>query len=138
LTELDKGDSERAVAGSDPEPSGATGEAALVQSVRVEFSGPLPHPQLLAQYNEAVPNGADRIVKLTENQARHRQAIESRGQMFTFALAVIALVGGILLIALGNRVEGLVPLLAAIAGLGGLFVYREIQSHKGEKALLED
>lgn len=109
-----------------------------MQALRVEFSGPLPHPQLLAQYNEAVPNGADRIVKLTENQAEHRQAIESRGQLFTFALAVIALVGGIVLIALGDSAEGLVPVIAAIAGLGGLFVYREIRTHQGEKALLED
>jgi len=110
----------------------------MVQSVRVEFSGPLPHPQLLAQYNEAVPNGADRIVKLTENQAAHRQSIESRAQIFTFAIAMVALVGGIVLIALGDSAEGLVPLIAAIAGLGGLFVYREIQTHRGEKALLDE
>jgi hypothetical protein len=63
--------------------------------------------------------------------------MESRGQIFTFALAIVALVGGIVLIALGNSVEGLVPLIPAIAGLGGLFIYREIRSHKGEKALLE-
>ena len=88
--------------------------------------------------DEAVPNGADRIVKLTENQAAHRQTIESRAQIFTFVLAVIGLVGGIGLIALGYSAEGLVPLIAAIAGLGGLFVYREIQTHRGEKALLED
>jgi uncharacterized membrane protein len=142
LTELDKGQSEQGLAGPDsessiPDADSPSGEA-VVQAVRVEFSGPLPHPQLLAQYNEAVPNGADRIVKLTENQAEHRQTMESRGQVFTFALALIALVGGIVLIALGNSAEGLVPLIAAIAGLGGLFVYREIRSHKGEKALLED
>lgn len=109
----------------------------MVQAVRVEISSPFPPPQLLAQYNEAVPDGADRIVKLTENQAAHRQSIESRAQVFTFVLATIALVGGIVLIALGARVEGLVPLIAAIAGLGGLFVYREIQTHRGEKELLD-
>jgi uncharacterized membrane protein len=93
---------------------------------------------LLGQYNEAVPNGADRIVKLTENQAQHRQSLESRAQVFTFILALIALVGGIVLIALGNSAEGLVPLVAAIAGLGGLFVYREIQTQRERKALLEE
>ena len=97
----------------------------------------MPHPQLLAQYNEALPNGADRIVRLTENQAAHRQAMESRSQIFTFLIAMIALIGGIALIALGYSAEGLVPLVAAIAGLGGLFVYREVRSRKAEKALLE-
>lgn len=143
MTELDKEESKPRLTESDPEssvqdPGSAPPGEAVVQEVRVEFSGPLPHPQLLAQYNQAVPNGADRIVKLTENQAQHRQSIESRAQIFTFVLALIALIGGILLIALGNSIEGLVPLIAAIAGLGGLFVYREIRSHRSEKALLED
>lgn len=102
----------------------------VVQAVHLEFSGPLPHPQLLSQYNEAVPDGAERIVRLTESQARHRQTMEARAQIFTFVLATIGLVGGIALIAIGASIEGLVPLLAAIAGLGGLFVYREVQAQK--------
>lgn len=85
-----------------------------------------------------IPGGADRIVKLTESQAEHRQSMESRAQVFTFMLALIALVGGIVLIAVGDSAEGLVPLVAAIGGLGGLFVYREIQSRREEKALLDD
>jgi uncharacterized membrane protein len=143
LTELDKGQqSEHDL--SEPEgsgqadPSADSGEALVHQAFRFEFSGPVPHPQLLAQYNEALPNGADRIVKLTENQAAHRQAMESRSQIFTFVIAMVALAGGIALIALGYSAEGLVPLVAAIAGLGGLFVYREVRSRKTEKALLED
>ena len=106
--------------------------------MRVEFSGPLPHPQLLNQYNEVIPGGADRIVKLTENQAAHRQSLESRAQVFTFILALVALVGGIVLIAVGDNAEGLVPLVASIGGLGGLFIYREIRSRREEKALLDD
>lgn len=142
MTELDQGQPEGVAQPDYSPPDQAASQApgggeAMVQAVRVEFSGPLPPPPLLAQYNEALPNGADRIVKLTENQAKHRQSMESRGQIFTFALAMVALVGGIILIALGKSAEGLIPLVAAIAGLGGLFVYREIQTHRGEKALLE-
>ncbi len=37
-----------------------------------QFSGPLPHPQILAQYNQAVPNAADRIIKMAESQSNHR------------------------------------------------------------------
>lgn len=64
--------------------------------------------------------------------------MESRAQIFTFALALIVLVGGIALIAFGNSPEGLLPLVAAIAGLGGLFLYREVETRRGEKSLLKD
>jgi uncharacterized membrane protein len=111
---------------------------AVLQAIHVEVSGPLPQPQVLAQYEDVIPGGAERIVKLAENQVRHRQSMESRGQIFTFLLALVVLAGGIGLVALGNSIEGLVPLVAALAGLGGLFVYREIQWSKNEKRVQED
>ena len=33
------------------------------------YSGPLPPPQMLEQYNRAVPNGAERIMAMAEKQA---------------------------------------------------------------------
>jgi uncharacterized membrane protein len=84
---------------------------------------------MLAQYNDAVPDGADRIVKMAEEQSSHRRKMESRGQIFAFLLALVAIVGGIVLIALGRSAEGLVPLLSAIAGLIGLFIYGEVRAH---------
>lgn len=122
MTELEKGKT-------------PTSGGAIVQAVHVEFNGPLPHPQVLVQYNDALPDGANRIVKLAENQVKHRQALESRAQIFTFVLAAISLVGGIFLIAAGDGAQGLVPLAAATAGLGGLFLYREITTHRREKEL---
>ncbi|HEX7279726.1 MAG TPA: DUF2335 domain-containing protein [Solirubrobacterales bacterium] len=116
MTELDRASSERAI------------ESGVLQAVSIELSGPLPHPQLLRQYGEVVPRGAERIVKLAEDQVHHRQVMELRGQSFTFVLAMIVVLGGIAVTALGNSAEGLVPLLVALAGLGGLFVYRELQS----------
>jgi len=103
--------------------------AAVIRAVSIEFSEAIPHPQLLSQYNEILPGGAGRIVNLAEDQVHHRQAIEARAQIFTFALTGIALVGGIVLISLGKGTRGLVPLVIAVASLGGLFVYREVRSH---------
>lgn len=60
-------------------------------------------------------------------------SLEARGQLFAFVLAMISLVGGIGLIVIGASVEALVSLLAAIAALGGVFIYREVQSRKGER-----
>jgi uncharacterized membrane protein len=104
----------------------------------MSFSGPLPHPQVLVQYNEAVPDGAERVFRLTENQAQHRQALEVRAQTFAFLLSLISLLGGIGLMALGNSVEGLVALIAAITGLGGAFVVRSVLTQREERALKED
>jgi len=36
----------------------------------------LPDPQELAAYNQIIPNGADRILKMAENQSAHRIEIE--------------------------------------------------------------
>ncbi len=40
-------------------------------------SGPLPSPEILAQYNEIIPNGADRITTMAEKQSDHRMKLES-------------------------------------------------------------
>jgi uncharacterized membrane protein len=109
--------------------------AAVLQMERHEFSGPLPPPEVLARYNEALPSGAERIVALAEEQARHRRRMEARGQVLLFAVVLVALVGGIGLIALGENAAGLVPVIAAIGGLGSLFVYREVKTHRLTKQL---
>lgn len=43
-------------------------EKRLVQSTMEAFSGPLPPPAMLAQYNDVVPNGAERIMAMAERQ----------------------------------------------------------------------
>jgi uncharacterized membrane protein len=53
--------------------------------VRVEFykqevslrTGPLPAPEELAAYNQVIPEGADRIMKMAEQQSAHRISLES-------------------------------------------------------------
>lgn len=109
----------------------------VLRTVSLEVSGPLPPPQVLKQYDQIVPNGADRIVSLAEDQIHHRQSMEARGQAFTFVLAVTTLIGGVVAIVLGHSPEGLVPLVAAIAGLGGLFVFREWRTHKNNPSIRE-
>lgn len=43
------------------------------------FSGPLPPPEILNGYEQVLPGSADRIIRMAEGQASHRQAIE-RGE----------------------------------------------------------
>jgi uncharacterized membrane protein len=40
-------------------------------------SGPLPAPEELAAYNQIIPEGADRIMKMAEQQSAHRISLES-------------------------------------------------------------
>jgi Predicted membrane protein (DUF2335) len=42
------------------------------------FAGPLPPPALLAEYEQALPGLAERIVAMAENEGNHRRAMEKR------------------------------------------------------------
>ncbi len=42
------------------------------------FAGPLPPPHMLQGYEEVLSGAADRIVRMAESQANHRQEQESR------------------------------------------------------------
>ena len=46
------------------------------------FSGPLPHPRHLEEYNRIVPNGADRILKMTEKVIESNISVNERGQKY--------------------------------------------------------
>jgi len=84
-------------------------QASVQQQIAVRgevYSGPLPHPDVLIKYNQAVPNAAERILQMAESQAKHRQALEDRvtranvrnqllGSIFGFVLGSAAIGGGI-------------------------------------------
>lgn len=65
----------------------------------IAYQGPLPPPQMLAQYGAVVPDSPERIIRLLEKQTDHRIAMEtalvrgqvsstSRGQFMAFGLSV--------------------------------------------------
>jgi uncharacterized membrane protein len=64
------------------------------------FSGPLPPPSVLREYNNVLEHGAERIMKMAEKQSSHRIELEKHaikeelkqsrnGQIFGFILAII-------------------------------------------------
>lgn len=96
---------------------------------------------MLARYNQCVPNGADRIIALAERQAAHRQHLESavvtgnvrseaRGQVCAFFLCLVAVLGGIYLIANDKNVMGLAAIITAFASVAGIFVYGRYQQQQ--------
>lgn len=106
---------------------------AKIIRIRAGFSGPLPPPELLAEYDAVLPGGADRIVSMAENQSAHRLRMESRGQAFGFLIALVAILGGIGLILDGKSAAGLVPLIGALGGLAGIFVYGEFRARQARR-----
>lgn len=62
-----------------PIPSDETQPQVSVQlSQAVTFSGPLPPPEILHEYNKALKGAAERIFAMAEAQAKHRQELEKR------------------------------------------------------------
>jgi uncharacterized membrane protein len=93
------------------------GQSLAITATRTEsFSGPIPPPDLLAKYNDALPNGADRIVSMAEKQQDHRISMEKfmahemtsrskTGLYLGFVLALVIISGGIFLIYSGKNIE---------------------------------
>ena len=81
----------------------------------------MPPPNILREYDEIAPNAAERILRMAERQAEHRNAIE-RGDSRRATLGIIA--GVIVALAalalpayafyLGQPITGLVGLLGFI------------------------
>ena len=119
----------------DPSDSSSNG---VVLHHQETFSGPLPPPAALIQYNEAHPDAAERIIAMAEKQQEHRHKQESRviaGDSFRASLglslgAIIA--AGALwmafhLILNDKTVEGLATVVVALGGPVGAFIYAHKQ-----------
>jgi uncharacterized membrane protein len=92
----------------------------------------------LAKYDEVLPGLAERIVALAEKQSTHRQSLEmatvggniaaqARGQWLAFAIVVVGIVAGTVLIALGKPTEGLTALLTPLGIVAGAFFVTRAQ-----------
>ena len=97
------------------------------------FSGPLPPPSILKEYNNTVKDGAERIMKMAEHQSNHRIELEkhaikeelnqsSKGQKFGFILAIIGLLSAVLLAILGHDTVAGIFASTTIIGLVTVFV----------------
>lgn len=110
----------------------------LLQVMAESYSGPLPPPDFLRSYNEIVDDGAERVFRMAEQQAAHRQHLErtlllgqdkraNRGQLLGFfiALAVLGL-GGFLVLS-GHDWAGGTVMAVDVVGLAGIFVYSRLE-----------
>ncbi len=98
------------------------------------WEGPLPPPNQLRRYEEIVPGAAERILSMTEFQARHRIQMERTvilgdskrsylGLGAAFILSALVIIGGIYVIVAGYPWAGATLVGINIVGLAGVFIY---------------
>ena len=105
------------------------------------YSGPIPSPELLAQYDEVVPGSAELIVGQFIKQGDHRIEIEKLaiqaaiqrskwGLIAGFVLALVTIAGSFYMMFLGKETVGFAGILLAIGSLAGTFVYGTLSQRK--------
>ena len=66
-----------AVVQSSPPAELAVAPIAQNHSLRPGYAGPIPPPAMLKEFNEIIPDGANRILKMAEVQVAHRHSLEA-------------------------------------------------------------
>jgi len=119
-------------------------EAAAMMRAAIEvsrYSGPLPPPEDLARYEQVHPGAADRIIRMAEQQAMHRQHLEKVvigsnataqkwGLGCAFIIAMSAIWGGVWLALKGMGGAGLATIIGALVALVAVFVYGKADQKK--------
>lgn len=119
-------------------------QSASIEQTRLQaefFSGPLPPPSLLAKYNDAIPDGAERILAMAERQSKHREILEAqvvagniagqaRGSHYAFIICLVTIVGGFVLIGMGKNIYGISAVIGSLATLAGVFVIARIEQRR--------
>ena len=80
----------------------------LVQQKLEITTGPIPSPHVLQQYNQVVPDAAERIIRMAEKQSDHRIDLERKVVDSNIAKSYLGMV------------------LAATIALYGLYIAKEI------------
>jgi uncharacterized membrane protein len=99
------------------------------------YTGPIPEPETLAEYERINTGLANRIVTMAEKEQGHRHRVENRrnlaqiattllGQVFGFVTAVLTIGLGGFLLHEDKQVAGFVSLVGGVVMLVGAFIYR--------------
>lgn len=97
------------------------------------FSGPIPPPSMLREYNAVDEGLANRIVTMAETQQNHRQQLEnksveaaikteSRGQHYALIVSVLIIAGSMYLIGTGKEIAGSILAGGTLTGLAYIFI----------------
>jgi uncharacterized membrane protein len=116
-----------------------------IHELRSIFSGPIPPPNILRDYNQAVPGLGDRIVTMAEKEGDHRRYLEKtslegelrlnnkivdyyaaevhRGQTFAVAIGFFAILAGTVAALMGAQIAGGFIGAGGVIGLVAVFIH---------------
>lgn len=109
------------------------------------YSGPIPHPDILKQYDEINPGAAQLIIENGVEESKHRRKLETdsllhmsrdrkRRDWMGFIIALVIVFVGALLIYLDHVITG--SILSGVSALGivGLFLDHDTSNHSNERS----
>ena len=110
-----------------------------------QFSGPIPPPQVFVAYEKILPGAADRILKMAERQAAHRQSLErfaiigdlgkeAMGTVLAYIAFGGSMVGAVILLLHDKPIEGLTTFVVAIGAAFGPKIYTQLFLHPEPKS----
>lgn len=102
--------------------------AELRQVKYSQWTGPLPSPDALERFNQVVEGGAERIVRMAEQEGKHRRRLENRwsltesflrigGLLFAGIIALSGISAGVFLIFYDKPLGAVAPFLLAVGSL---------------------
>ncbi len=109
---------------------------------RVEqYSGPIPHPDILYRYNQMVPDAAERIFVMAEKEAPHRHNLENKtldvlsrqlrlGQILGFTMGIATLTITMVALVLGYENVAIALGSTTVIGLVAVFVTGRMVNNK--------
>ena len=119
----------------------------VMTQVSKYFSGPLPPPEILIEYNSAFSGAAERVVAMAERQSSHRHSLESKlltsnltnetiGLIIGGIIAVMTLAIGGYLIAQDKSPEAFGLIVVNAVTMATIFIYgRHAQALERAKKL---
>lgn len=124
-------------------PAGGRANAHVVQHSQTIHQGPLPRPEDFERYNRVLPGAADRILRMAEKQAAHRQDLESRalkgdlvksmmGTILAYITFAGSMFGAVYLLMHDKPIQGLVALIVALGSAFGSKIYADFVQPKEE------
>jgi uncharacterized membrane protein len=131
-----------------PAPDGARQIGQIIREERHHYQGPLPRPDDFAAYERVLRGAADRILRMAENQATHRQAMERRAlsgditkSMMGTVLAYItfggSMFGAVYLLLHDKPIQSLAALITALGAAFGSKIYADFIQPKSTRARQE-
>lgn len=124
-------------------------ESIVALTIQKLWSGPLPSPDTLKEYNKAFPNAAEKIFNRSERQSEHRMVLENlaiksdlkqseRGQLYGLVIALSVFIGAFILAWIGRELAGTILGSVDLVALVSVFVIGKSYQKKDLKEKSED